>query len=201
MGRLLAACVVARLHTDAGTIGTTAIDKQPVEGPVKVRKLGLYADVQADRKFHGGEDQAVYAYAAEDADWWAAQLGRDIPAGFFGENLRVDGLEVSNARVGERWRIGTGSDAVVLEVTSTRTPCMTFARWMSRNGMVEEPGGWVRRFSDARRMGTYLRVVTTGKVRAGDPIEVTPAPDGAPTILDLYGGVAEDGPAGRNEPG
>lgn len=184
MGRLLAACVVSRLHPDAGTVGTTAIDKQPVEGAVKVGRLGLYADVQADRKNHGGEEQAVYAYAEQDARWWSEQLGRDIPAGFFGENLRVDGLEVSNARVGERWRIGTGEDAVLLEVTHARTPCMTFARWLG-----EESNGWVKRFSDARRLGTYLRVVSTGRVRAGDPIEVIPAPVGAPTILDGYAGV------------
>jgi MOSC domain-containing protein YiiM len=181
MGRLIAPCVVAELHPDAGTVGTTAIDKQPVDGPVKVGKLGLYADVQADRKHHGGEEQAVYAYAAEDADWWAEQLGRDIPPGLFGENLRVAGLDVSNARVGERWRIG---DKVVLEVTVPRTPCMTFARWMG-----EENNGWVRRFSDARRLGTYLRVVSTGAVSAGDTIEVVPAPEGAPTILDIYQGV------------
>jgi len=181
MAQLLAACVVHRLHDDAGTVGTTAIDKVAVDGAVKVGKLGLFADVQADRKHHGGEAKAVYAYAAEDADWWSEQLQRDIPAGLFGENLRVEGVDVSNARVGERWRIGVGEDAVVLEVTMPRTPCMTFARWMG-----EEDNGWVRRFSDARRLGTYLRVVKTGKVQAGDPIEVTPAPEGAPTILDVY---------------
>jgi MOSC domain-containing protein YiiM len=181
MARLVAPCVVSRLHDDAGTVGTTAIDKQPVEGAVKVGRRGLYADIQADRKHHGGEDQAVYAYAAEDADWWAEQLGRDIPPGLFGENLRVEGLEVSNARVGERWKVG---DSVVLEVTVPRTPCMTFARWMG-----EENNGWVRRFSDARRLGTYLRVISTGLVQAGDGIEVIPAPEGAPTVLDIYQGV------------
>jgi MOSC domain-containing protein YiiM len=61
---------------------------------------------------------------------------------------------------------------------------MTFARWMG-----EDDNSWVRRFSDARRLGAYLRVVKTGVVRAGDPIEVIPAPEGAPTILDSYGGV------------
>ena len=181
MGRLVAACVVSRLHADAGTVGTTAIDKQPVDGPVKVGRQGLYADVQADRKHHGGEEKAVYAYAAGDADWWAEQLGRDIPPGLFGENLRVEGLEVSNARVGERWKIG---DKVVLEVTVPRTPCLTFARWMG-----EEDNGWVRRFSDARRLGAYLRVVATGAVQAGDAIEVLLSPEGAPTILDIYRGV------------
>jgi len=193
--RLIAACVVTRLHDDPGTVGTTAIDKQPVDGPVKIGRLGLYADVQADRKHHGGEDQAVYAYSDEDADWWAEQLARDIPPGFFGENLRVAGVETSNVRVGERWRIGTGADAVLLEVTHARTPCMTFARWMG-----EESNGWVRRFSDARRLGTYFRVLETGRVRAGDPIEVIPAPEGSPTILDEYRGVSAAGPAGRNDP-
>ena len=184
MAQLLAACVVSRLHDDAGSVGTTAIDKVSVDGPVKVGKLGLFADVQADRKHHGGDEKSVYAYAAEDADWWAEQLEREIPAGLFGENLRVVGLDVSNARVGEQWRIGAGDGAVVLEVTMPRTPCMTFARWMG-----EENNGWVRRFSDARRLGAYLRVVTTGTVQAGDPIEVLSVPEGAPTILDIYRGV------------
>lgn len=181
MARLVAPCVVSQLHDDAGTVGTTAIDKRPVAGAVKVGRFGLYADVQADRKHHGGDDKAVYAYAAEDADWWAEQLGRDIPPGLFGENLRVAGVDVSNARVGERWRVG---ESVVLEVTMPRTPCMTFARWMG-----EEDNGWVRRFSDARRLGAYLRVVSTGTVQAGDAIEVLPAPAGSPTVLDIYAGV------------
>jgi len=181
MGRLLAACVVHQLHDDAGTVGTTAIDKRPVDGPVKVGPLGLYADVQADRRHHGGELQAVYAYAAEDADWWAEQLQREVPPGWFGENIRVSGLEVSRAVVGTRWRVGAGADAVELEVTKARTPCMTFARWVGEDG-----NGWVKRFSDARRLGTYLRVVRTGRIREGDPIEVLEVPAGAPTILERY---------------
>lgn len=182
MAQLLAACVVHRLHDDASSVGTTAIDKRPVEGSVKVGPLGLFADVQADRKHHGGELQAVYAYAEEDARWWAAELGREIPAGWFGENLRVEGLEVSNAVVGTQWSIG-GPDGVVLEVTVPRTPCMTFARWVGEDGR-----GWVKRFSQARRLGTYLRVVKKGHISAGDTIEVVSVPEGAPTILDIYRG-------------
>lgn len=183
MPRLLAACVVSRLRDDPGTVGTTAIDKRPVGGEIKVGRLGLYADVQADRKHHGGEEKAVYAYAVEDAEWWEEQLGREIPAGTFGENLRVEGLEVSDAVIGTRWRIGGGEDAVELEVTLPRTPCMTFARWMG-----EDSRGWVKRFSDARRLGAYLRVVRPGRIRAGDPIEVVHVPEGAPTVLDIYRG-------------
>lgn len=180
MPRLISVCTVSRLHDDAGAVGTTAIDKRPVEGPVTVGRFGVYADVQADRKNHGGEDKAVYVYAQEDADWWAAELGRDIPPGLFGENLRVDGIDVTGARVGERWRIGT----VVLEATMPRTPCQTFARWMG-----EHERGWVRRFSEARRLGTYFRVVETGRVTAGDEIEVVSVPEGAPTVLATYRGV------------
>jgi MOSC domain-containing protein YiiM len=181
MPSLLAVCVVHQLRPDAGTVGITAIDKRAVSGEVKVGRFGVYADVQADRKDHGGLDQAVYAYAQGDADWWSAELGRDLHPGWFGENLRVSGLDLRDARVGDRWRLGRG---VELEVTKARTPCMTFARWAG-----EERNGWVRRFSDARRLGTYLRVVSTGRVQAGDDIELVPAPAGAPAILDLYAGV------------
>jgi MOSC domain-containing protein YiiM len=179
MARLLAVCAVRELHPDAGSVGVTAIDKAPANGRVRVGTYGVYADLQADRKNHGGVDQAVYAYAQEDADFWAAELDRDIPAGTFGENLRVIGLDVSNARVGEIWRIG---DTVELQVTLPRTPCQTFARWIGG----ENERGWVKRFSRERRLGAYLRVVRKGRIEADDEIVVVSAPDDAPTILDIY---------------
>lgn len=179
MAHLVAVCAVRRLRPDAGPVGTTAIDKGPVEGAVKIGAYGVYADVQADRKHHGGLDKALYAYAAEDAEFWERELGRPLPPGFFGENLRTAGIDVNAALVGERWRIG---DRVEVAVTMPRTPCQTFARWV---GGADERG-WVRRFSDARRLGPYLRVVTSGKVRAGDEIVVVHRPEGAPTILDIY---------------
>lgn len=180
MSRVLAVCVVHQLIADRGSVGTTAIDKRPVEGAVKVGRLGLYADVQADRKHHGGEEQAVYAYAQEDADWWAAQLDREIPYGtLFGENLRTGGIDVSDVRVGEQWRVG----GVVLEATRPRNPCMTFAR---RMGLERE--GWVKRFADARRLGTYFRVIQTGTLTAGDEIERVHVPTGAPTVVEAFGG-------------
>ena len=177
--RLLAACVVHGLHPDAGSEGVTAIDKRPVDGPVRVRTLGLYGDVQVSRKHHGGADKALYAYAQEDADYWQKELGRELAAGWFGENLRVDGVDVSGARIGERWRIG---GHVVVEVTMPRSPCATFARWV---GGADERG-WVKRFAAERRLGAYLRVVTPGAIEASDPIEVLPAPHGAPTITEVF---------------
>lgn len=179
MPRLVAVCVVRQLRPDAGTVGVTAIDKGPVEGPVRIGSYGVYADVQADRKHHGGLDKALYAYAQEDADHWSAQLGRDLSPGWFGENLRVAGLDVNAALIGERWRIG---DRVEVEVTMPRTPCQTFARWVGG----DDERGWVKRFSAERRLGPYLRVVRGGRVQAGDGIEVVYRPEGAPGLLDRY---------------
>ena len=181
MPSLVAVCAVNRLRSDAGTVGVTAIDKVAVAGAVKIGSYGVYADVQADRKHHGGIDKALYAYAAEDAAYWAEQLGRDLPPGWFGENLRTEGIDVNAALVGERWRIG---DRVAVEVTMPRTPCQTFARWVGG----EHERGWVRRFSDERRLGPYLRVLVTGRVAAGDEITVTHRPEGVPSILDVYRG-------------
>ncbi|WP_284976313.1 MOSC domain-containing protein [Arthrobacter sp. efr-133-TYG-104] len=164
---LLAVCRVHQLLPDPeGSVGVTAIDKRPIEGPVKVHKLGVHGDVQASRIHHGGEDQALYAYSQADADYWSAELGRELLPGAFGENLRVAGIDASGAVIGERWKIGLD---VEVEVTSPRTPCATFQR------VFGEPQ-WVKRFSEAGRVGTYLRVIRTGTISAGDHIHRTFVP-------------------------
>lgn len=113
-----------------GDTPVTAIDKRPVGGRVEVHALGLTGDRQCDTRNHGGRDQALYAYADEDADWWAGHLGRVIPPGSFGENVRTSGLDVTGAEIGERWRIGDGPAALVVEVTMPRIPCQMFAHRM-----------------------------------------------------------------------
>ncbi|GEP46795.1 MOSC domain-containing protein [Microbacterium saccharophilum] len=179
MAHLLAVCAVHRLHPDSGTNGVTAIDKRPLETPVRIGPYGVRSDVQANRKHHGGLDKALYAYAQEDAEYWERELGRDVPPGFFGENLRTTGIDVNAARIGEIWRIGA---VVRVEVTMPRTPCQTFARWMGG----AEQRGWVKRFFAAQRPGPYLRVVKGGTVQAGDEIVVEHRPDEAPALLDGY---------------
>ena len=179
MPTLLAACVVADLRKDAGYFGVTAIDKRPAAAAVKVTKFGLRGDVQADRKHHGGVDKALYAYSQADAEYWQEQLNRELPSGWFGENLRIDGLDVNHARIGERWQIGS---QVVVEVTMPRTPCQTFARWVGG----DDERGWVKRFSDERRLGAYLRVLRTGSIRAGDEIVVAHTPQTLDTVLSVY---------------
>ncbi|GGZ52818.1 sulfurase [Streptomyces subrutilus] len=165
--------------------GMTGIGKRPVPGPVRVsapgpkatgRGSGLAGDAVCDRRHHGGDHQAVYAYAREDLDWWEAELGRALPPGLFGENLTTTGVDLSGAVLGERWRVGP---ELVLEVSSTRIPCRTF------QGVLGEPG-WVRRFTRECRPGAYLRVVREGPVSPGDRIEITHRPEHEVTSAFLF---------------
>lgn len=174
---VLAVCRVHQLLQDPGSVGVTAIDKRPVDGPVRVHKLGLHGDIQASRIHHGGEDQALYAYSQADADYWTGELQRELPPGIFGENLRVTGIDASGAIIGERWKIGLD---VEVEVTSPRIPCATFQRRM-------DVPGWVKRFSEAGRVGSYLRVVRTGSIQAGDHIHRIFIPTHGVTISKWFG--------------
>ncbi|MBC2875948.1 MULTISPECIES: MOSC domain-containing protein [Streptomyces] len=152
----------------------SGIDKRPVAGPVAVAApgpkgeagSGLAGDAVVSWKHHGGNDQAVYAFAREDLDRWERQLGRTLPDGSFGENLTTSGVDVSGARIGERWRVG---GRLLLEVTSPRVPCRTFADWLGERG-------WMRRFTEEAAPGAYLRVLEPGEVRAGDPVTVVHRP-------------------------
>ncbi len=99
-GVIEAVNVVSALHRSPGTVGVTAIDKRPVEGAVAVRPYGLYRDVQADRKHHGGLFQAVYSFSREEYGYWQGQFGREISAGSSGRTSR---RRVSPWRI---WRSG-----------------------------------------------------------------------------------------------
>jgi len=157
----------------AGQLGRTAIDKRPVAGPVRVGRLGLDGDDQADKANHGGPEQALYVYAREDLDWWAAELGRDVRNGAFGENIVTHGLDVSGALIGERWRLGTA----VVQVTSCRIPCGTFRQWTGEKA-------WVKRFAAAGRPGAYVRVLEEGMVTPGDTVTVLDRPAAGVTVAE-----------------
>jgi len=161
-------------------IGRTSIDKQPVRGPVLARRLGLDGDRVSDTKYHGGVDRAVYAFAREDLDAWAADLGLEIRDGQFGENLTTSGIDVNEAEVGERWLVG---DAV-FEVAAVRIPCNDFKVWMGRCGY--DSRAWVKRFAATGRPGPYLRVLTEGEVRAGDELTVTHRPGHGVTVSTMF---------------
>jgi MOSC domain-containing protein YiiM len=157
----------------AGRLKRTAIDKRPIPGPVAVGRLGLAGDEQIDKPDHGGYEQALYAYAREDLDWWVERLGRELASGSFGENITTSGVDVTGALIGEVWLLGSA----VVQVTSPRIPCAVFAGWLDERQ-------WVKRFADAGRTGAYLRVLEEGQVSAGDPVAVIARPGTAVTIAE-----------------
>jgi MOSC domain-containing protein YiiM len=163
----------------------TGIEKIPTSESVLVRApgtksdglgSGLVGDMVCDRRNHGGNTQAVYAYAREDLDHWESVLGRTLSGGVFGENLTTTGVDVNGAVIGERWRLG---DQLELAVTVPRIPCGTFRAWVKERG-------WLRTFARAAMPGTYLSVVSTGHVRAGDPVTVVHRPAHGVTVAQVF---------------
>lgn len=164
----------ADLHTGRRTL-RSAIVKQALSGPARLRELGLDGDEQADTENHGGPYKAALAYAREDQAWWEAELGREIPPALFGETLTTEGLDVNGAEIGERWRIG----AAEVTVSGPRVPCNKLA---ARMGDVF----FTRRFTAAGRPGAYLTVVREGDVQAGDAIEVLERPGHGVTVATWF---------------
>ena len=153
----------AEAITVAGRSFETGINKKPLAGSIRVGRLGLEKDVVCDNRFHGGPDQAVYLYRQEDYDWWSGELGRDIGAGKFGENLTVEGLQEPGLMVGDVLRFPN----LELQVTAPRIPCSTFATIMGDNK-------FAKAFMKAGRPGIYFRVLKTGTVAVNDEIELVP---------------------------
>jgi MOSC domain-containing protein YiiM len=160
----------------------TGIDKVPATEPVLVRApgtirggagSGLVGDTIGNQKLHGGNDQAVYVYAREDLDAWEREIGLELTCGMFGENLTTSGIDVTEALIGERWRVG--NDGLLLEVSAPRTPCRTFAAFLHLNQ-------WIKTFTQAEKPGAYLRVLSPGTVRAGDDIAIDYRPEHDVTI-------------------
>ncbi len=168
----------------------SAIVKPPVTGPVAARGVNLEGDDQADRVNHGGPDQAVYAYASEDAAWWSGQIGRELRPGAFGENLTLEGVDVSRARIGERWRIGT----VGLRVAGPRVPCFK----LEANIRVTD---FMKAFLRGGRPGAYLAITEEGVLEAGDAVEVLHRPAHDVTVaLVIQALIIERERAGELEP-
>ena len=160
--------------SSAKRVGVTGIHKRAAEvatlrapGPKRGGLgSGLVGDFIGDVRHHGGDQQAVYAFAREELDLWERRLDLTLPNGSFGENLTTLGLDVDASLIGERWAVG---DEVVLEVAGPRIPCATFAARMGIRG-------WVKTFATHGRSGAYLAVVTGGEVRPGDGLRVTSRP-------------------------
>jgi len=182
-GKVLSINVTAIVHEGGwtGDKGRTGIDKRSVATLVKLVNDAVEGDLVADRKNHGGYDQAVYAYSREDAEWWESELGISIAYGRFGENLTTQGIEVSGAVIGERWHIGSA----ILEVAQPRTPCRVFAGFWDRPNLIKE-------FTEAGRSGAYLRIIQEGQVRSGDGIVIEERPRHGIKVSDLFAARGEE---------
>jgi MOSC domain-containing protein YiiM len=173
---------LAVVRTDAFTrvkSGRSGIDKRPAGRPVRLEVDGVVGDTICDTKYHGGPEQAVYAYSVDDLEFWSAELGRPVGPGNVGENLTLEGIDCSHAVVGERWKVG---DAV-LRVTGPRTPCRVFA------GFLDVPD-MIKRFFAAGRPGAYLAVERPAAVSAGDAVTVLDRPTHGVTAADVMAATA-----------
>jgi MOSC domain-containing protein YiiM len=176
--------------TTARRVVPSAIAKAPVAGPVAVRGVNLDGDEQADKRVHGGPDQAVYAYASEDTAFWSDVVGRELGPAAFGENLTLAGVDVSGARIGERWRVGTAE----LRVAGPRVPCFKLE---ARIGVP----GYQRAFLHAGRPGAYLAIAREGVLQAGDEVEIAHRPEHDVTVaLVIEALLLDRGRLGELEP-
>ena len=168
-----------RLIPWRGRMVATGIFKEPVNGRVTVRDDHVEGDTVADLRVHGGWSKAVYAYPSEHYAAWRDELpGRELPWGSFGENLSIEGLLERDARVGDRFRVGSAE----LEVTEPRRPCLKLGVKFGSTRII-------KRFLQSGRTGFYLAILEPGDIGASDPIERLSAGTGD-TIADIVQRVA-----------
>ena len=158
-----------------GQIVTTAIFKDPVKGPIMLRKLNLDGDKQADLTVHGGVDKAVYSYPAENYDYWRKQFpSLDLVWGMFGENFTTEGLMEDSVNIGDQFQIGSAK----LVATQPRMPCYKLG---VRFGRMEV----VRQFMASGRPGIYFKVLEEGEVKAGVKIRIVRKDKNNVTVKDI----------------
>jgi MOSC domain-containing protein YiiM len=158
---------------------TTGIFKNPVEGPVALRRHNLDGDQQADLSVHGGPTKAVYVYPAQHYTYWRGELPDvDFGWGHFGENFTVDGMDEDSIYIGDEFSVGTAK----VVVTEPRMPCFKLGVRFARADMP-------KRFLQSQRSGFYFGVAEEGQVEAGDTLELlSKHPDGLSVadVTSLY---------------
>jgi len=158
-----------------GQIITTAIFKDPVKGPISLRKLNLDGDKQADLTVHGGLDKAVYSYPSEHYDYWRKQFpNTDLVWGMFGENFTTEGLFEDAVNVGDQFQIGSAK----LVATQPRMPCYKLGVRFGRMDVI-------RRFMVSGRPGIYFKVLTEGEVERDDKIKIIRKDKNNVTVKDI----------------
>jgi len=158
-----------------GQTVATGIFKEPVESTVRLRRLNLDGDQQADLKVHGGPYKAVYVYPSEHYEFWRRELpGAELPWGAFGENFTTEGVLEESTYIGDRFRVGSA----VVAVTQPRMPCYKLGIKFGRNDII-------KRFLASRRTGFYFSVVEEGEVRAGDMVDLLAREENRVSVADI----------------
>ncbi len=158
-----------------GQLVTTAIFKDPVNGPIMLRKINLDGDRQADLTVHGGVDKAVYSYPAEHYDFWRKQFpSMDLEWGMFGENFTTEGLMEDTVNVGDQFQVGSAK----LVASQPRMPCYKLG---IRFGTMDI----IRRFLASGRPGIYFRVLKEGEAQKGDRVEIIKKDKNNVTVKDI----------------
>jgi len=158
-----------------GQIITTAIFKDPVNGPIILRKLNLDGDKQADLTVHGGIDKAVYSYPEEHYYYWRKQFpNMDLEWGMFGENFTTEGLLEDAVNVGDQFQIGSAK----LVATQPRMPCYKLGVRFGRMDVI-------RKFMTSGRPGIYFKVLTEAEIKTGDKIKLIKRDKNNVTVKDI----------------
>lgn len=155
-------CAMPELLDINGRPVLSGIYKRPVSTPVAVGKLTVAGDDQADKRVHGGPDQAVYCYSAKHYPHWQAYLEVDtLPYGTFGENLTLSEMDETELCIGDILQIGQ----VQLQVTKPRIPCFKLAHKLDSKAIIKD-------FLLSGFSGFYCRVLQQGEIAAQDAVQI-----------------------------
>ena len=154
---------------------TTGIFKEPVRGLVRLRKLNLDGDKQADLTVHGGADKAIYAYPKEHYNYWKKELpGMSLPWGMFGENFTTQGMFEETVNVGDQFQVGTAK----VVATQPRMPCYKLGVKFGRMDII-------KKFLASGLTGVYFKVLKEGDLEQGDEIKLIKKDENNVTIKDI----------------
>ena len=156
-------------------IVTTGIFKEPIRGRIRLRKLNLDGDRQADLTVHGGVDKAIYAYPGEHYSYWREELpGKLLPWGMFGENFTTEGMFEETVNIGDQFMVGTAK----LVATQPRMPCYKLGVKFGNMDII-------KRFLASGLTGVYFKVVKEGELEQGDEIKLIKKDKNNVTVKDI----------------
>ncbi|MEO1012730.1 MAG: MOSC domain-containing protein [Bacteroidota bacterium] len=140
----------------------TGIFKYPISEPLLLEKEAVAKDTISNRKVHGGVHKACYLYSSDQYPYWKA-LYPDLSWdwGMLGENLTVKGLDESQIRIGDIFKVGTA----LVQISQPREPCYKLGIRFGDQKIL-------RQFITHGAPGTYVRVLKEGEVATGDHFQL-----------------------------